>query len=143
VPPRDWTVLYDAECGFCKWLLAILLRWDRAARLQPIALQRQEADDLLADLEPAARMRSWHLVSPVGKRRSGGDAVPALLRLLPGGRIPAAILAQFAGPTDRGYQWVAEHRSQLSRLVPRSAKRRASGYVSRREQSLKRPRSTP
>jgi predicted DCC family thiol-disulfide oxidoreductase YuxK len=135
VPPRRWTVLYDAECGFCKWLLAILLHWDRAARLRPVALQRPETDGLLADLAPAARMRSWHLVSPAGERRSGGDAVPALLRLLPGGRLPAAGFSQFPGLTDRGYRWVAEHRSQLSRLAPGSAKRRASGYVSRREQS--------
>ena len=42
-----WAVLYDADCGFCKWLLSALLRWDRAARLHPIALQRPEADELL------------------------------------------------------------------------------------------------
>jgi predicted DCC family thiol-disulfide oxidoreductase YuxK len=24
-----WIVLYDADCGFCNWLLAWLLRWDR------------------------------------------------------------------------------------------------------------------
>jgi len=133
VPPRGWTVLYDADCGFCKWLLAILLRWDRATRLQPIALQRPQAGELLADLDPAARMRSWHLVSPNGERRSGGDAVPPLLRLLPGGRLPARAFARFPGLTDRGYRWVAEHRSQLSRLVPGSAKRRAGDRVCQRE----------
>ena len=46
-PPGDrWLVLYDADCGLCNWLLAGLLRWDRAARLHPIALGRPEADDL-------------------------------------------------------------------------------------------------
>lgn len=134
MPPSGWVVLYDAECGFCKWLLAILLRWDRGARLRPIALQRPEADDLLAGLEPAARMRSWHLVSPAGVRRSGGDALPALLRLLPGGRLPADAFARAPRLTDRGYRWVAEHRTQLSRLVPRRAKRRAADRVRLREQ---------
>lgn len=134
---RDWAVLYDADCGFCKWLLAILLRWDRAARLHPIALQRPEADELLADLELAARMRSWHLISPGGERRSGGDAIPPLLTLLPGGRLPAAAFARFPGLTDRGYRWVAEHRSQLSRLVPRRVKQHASVRVHRREQGRK------
>lgn len=133
MPSRGWVVLYDADCGFCKWLLAILLRWDRAARLRPIALQRPEAGDLLADLEPAARMRSWHLISPAGERRSGGDAVPPLLRLLPGGRLPATAFAWFPVLTDRGYQWVAEHRSRLSRLVPKRSKRRASVRVRQRE----------
>lgn len=135
MPPRGWTVLYDSDCGFCKWLLAILLRWDRAARLRPIALQRPEAADLLADLEPTARMRSWHLISPAGERRSGGDAIPPLLKLLPGGRLPAAAFARFPRLTDRSYRWVAEHRSHLSRLVPMRAKRRAGDRVRQRELS--------
>ena len=131
-----WVVLYDADCGFCKWLLAGLLRWDRAVRLHPIALQRPEADDLLADLAPAERLASWHLISPTGARRSGGTAVPPLLSLLPGGRAPAAAFARFPSLTDRGYRWVAEHRSQLSRWVPMSLKRRASERVRQREKAL-------
>jgi predicted DCC family thiol-disulfide oxidoreductase YuxK len=130
-----WVVLYDADCGFCKWLLSALLRWDRAGRLQPIALQRSEAGDLLRELTPAERMASWHLISPSGQRHSGGAALPPLLRLLPGGRVPAAAFAQFPGLTDRGYRWVAEHRSQLSRWVPASAKQRASERVRRREEN--------
>jgi predicted DCC family thiol-disulfide oxidoreductase YuxK len=136
VAPGSWTVLYDADCGFCKWLLAILLRWDRTACLRPIALQRPEADDLLGELEPAERMASWHLISPTGIRRSGGAAVPPLLRLLSGGQLPAAAFARFPGLTDRGYVWVAEHRSQLSRLVPTGGKQRANVHIGQREQSL-------
>ena len=128
---QRWAVLYDRDCGFCMWLLAGLLRWDRASRLRPIALQRPEADHLLADLEPAERMASWHLISPGGKRRSGGAALPPLLRLLPGGHVPAAAFAQFPGLTDCGYRWVAAHRSQLSRWVPKRAKERASELVRR------------
>jgi predicted DCC family thiol-disulfide oxidoreductase YuxK len=121
-----WTVLYDADCGFCKWLLVTLLRRDRGRRLRPIALQTPEAIQLLPDLTPAERMASWHLISPEGERRSGGAAVPELLRMLAGGRLPAAFFARFPRMTDRGYRWVAGHRTQLSKLVPASAKRRAS-----------------
>jgi predicted DCC family thiol-disulfide oxidoreductase YuxK len=130
--PR-WVVLYDGDCGFCKLTLSGVLRWDRAARLRPIALQRPEAGDLLADLSPEERMRSWHLISPSGTRHSAGEALPPLLRLLPGGALPAKGFARAQGPTNRGYRWVAEHRSQLSRWVPSSAKRRASEYVKGRE----------
>lgn len=133
--PSASTVLYDADCGFCKWLLSGLMRWDRAARLRPVALQRSEAEVLLADLTPVERMASWHLITPDGERRSGGAALPALLRLLPGGQVPAAGFARSSRLTDRGYRWVAEHRSELSRWVPSSAKRRASEHVRRREQS--------
>jgi predicted DCC family thiol-disulfide oxidoreductase YuxK len=131
-----WTVVYDADCGFCKWLLAGLLRWDRAVRLRPIALQRPEAGDLLSDLAPEERMASWHLISPTGERSSGGAAVAPLLRLLPGGRAPAAAFARFPGVTERGYRWVADHRSRLSRSVPTGAKQRAGERVARRERSL-------
>jgi predicted DCC family thiol-disulfide oxidoreductase YuxK len=112
-----WTVLYDGECDFCRWLLSILSRWDRAGRLHPVALQGSEADRLLADLTPAERMASWHLISPTGERHSGGSAMTELLRLLPGGRLPAAGLAQFPRLTERTYRWVAEHRSLLSRWI--------------------------
>jgi predicted DCC family thiol-disulfide oxidoreductase YuxK len=126
-------VLYDTDCGFCTWLLACLLRWDRERRLRPIALQRPEAGALLAELEPAERMASWHLIPPGGERRSGGAAVAPLLRLLPGGRVAATAFARFPGLTDCGYRWVAAHRSQLSRWVPKRAKERASELVRRRE----------
>jgi predicted DCC family thiol-disulfide oxidoreductase YuxK len=126
-------VLYDADCGFCKWLLSAVLRWDRAALLHPIALQRPEADDLLQELTPAERMASWHLISPTGERRSGGAAVAPLLRVLPGGRLPAAGFARFSRLTDRGYRWGAEHRSQLSKLVPSRARQRAGERVHQRE----------
>ena len=137
VPAEDrWVVLYDADCGFCKWVLARLLRGDRAVRLRPIALQRPEADDLLPDLAPAERMASWHLISPTGVRRSGGAAVVPLQRLLSRGRVPAVAFARFPRLTERGYRWVAEHRSQLSRLVPMSFKQHASERVRQREQAL-------
>ena len=114
---RDWLVFYDGECGFCRRSLSVLLRWDRRGRLRPVALQEPAADGPLADLPPGQRMESWHLIAPDGRRWSGGGALPPLLRLLPGGRIPAAVFARFPRLTDRGYRWVADHRSQLSRLL--------------------------
>jgi predicted DCC family thiol-disulfide oxidoreductase YuxK len=120
-----WTVLYASDCGFCKWLLVTLLRRDRGRRLRPVALQTPEAAALLADLMPEERMASWHLISPEGER-SGGAAVPVLLKMLAGGRLPAAVFARFPRATDRGYRWVAGHRTQLSKFVPAGAKRRAN-----------------
>ena len=133
---RPWLVLYDGDCGLCKWLLAGFLRWDRAGCLRPIALQSPAAGELLRDLPSAERMASWHLVSPDGVRRSGGSAVPPLLRLLPGGRLPAAASERLPGLTERAYRWVAEHRTALSRWVPARLKRRAGESVSRREEAI-------
>ena len=114
-----WLVLYDADCRFCTRALSALLRWDRAGRLRPVALAQPETDGLLPDLTGEQRMESWHLICPSGARYSAGAALPPLLRLLPGGRVPAAVLARFPRATERGYRWVAGHRSLLSKLVPR------------------------
>jgi predicted DCC family thiol-disulfide oxidoreductase YuxK len=140
---RPWLVLYDSACGFCKWLLAGFLRWDRASRLRPVALQQPEADGLLADLEPAGRTASWHLISPGATRRSGGAAIPALLRLLPGGRFAAPAFERLPDLTERGYTWVAEHRTGLSKWVPANAKRRAAERVRRCEHELDSPGPPP
>lgn len=126
-------VLYDGDCGLCKWLLGWLLRFDRAGRLRPRALQRPEAEVLLADLDPAERMASMHVVSPDGTRTSAGAALPPLLRLLSGGRLPAAILERFPHFTSAGYRWVATNRIGISRFVPRRAKERAAERVRKRE----------
>ncbi len=130
-----WMVLYDGACSFCKWLLSGLLAWDRAGRLHPVALQLPEAAELLRDLAVPERMSSWHLISPNGDRSSGGAALSPLLRLLPGGRLPAAAFDRAPVATERGYRWVADHRSQLSRWVPSNLKRRASLRLQRREES--------
>jgi predicted DCC family thiol-disulfide oxidoreductase YuxK len=111
-------LLYDPDCGFCKWTVTLALARDRERRLRPLALGTPAADALLGDLTPAERLASFHLVSPSGTRTSAGPAVPALLRLLSAGRVPAALLAAFPWLTERAYWWVADNRSTLSRLVP-------------------------
>jgi len=137
-----WIVLYDGDCGFCKWSLAGLLVRDRARRLVPVALQRPEAEELLADLTPEERMASFHVISPSGERLSAGAALPAILRLLPRGSPAAAGFARFPSTTERAYRWVADHRSLLSRAIPASAKQRAGAYVSRREEAVQRPKTS-
>jgi predicted DCC family thiol-disulfide oxidoreductase YuxK len=131
-PDALWVVIYDGHCGFCRTALALILRADLGRRLRPLALQTPEAEQLLADLTPEQRAASWHLVSPGGHRESAGAAGAPLLRLLPGGALPAAALTRAPRQTERAYEWVADHRSQLSRLVPSGAKRRATRLVMRR-----------
>jgi predicted DCC family thiol-disulfide oxidoreductase YuxK len=134
-PAEAATLLYDADCGFCKWALSLFLRWDRAGRIRPVALQRPEAAELLSELTPDQRLASWHLVSAAGERRSGGAAFPLLLRRLPGGRLPARAVEQVPSATDSAYGWVAGHRAALSRFIPARAKVRASRLVHEREQA--------
>jgi len=135
-PPPDpggrWTVVYDGDCGFCRTALALILRADTRRRLRPLALQTDEAARLLHDLTPEQRAASWHLVDPSGAYTSAGAAGPPLLRLLPGGAMPAVLLAAAPETTERAYAFVAGHRVAISRWVPSSAKRRATKLVARR-----------
>jgi predicted DCC family thiol-disulfide oxidoreductase YuxK len=143
------TVIYDADCGFCKVCLALLLIWDgrehgrlrpppSAARwaksadagaLRPLPLGTAEADRLLADLTVEQRNASWHLVDSSGRRNSAGAALAPALELLPGGRFPAALVARMPHLTERGYRSVVDHRGFLGRFVPARARRWADRVI--------------
>lgn len=124
-------VYYDRDCGFCRWALAWLLRWDRRRRLRPVAIQSAEGDRELGDLG-AQRLASWHLVR-AGERHSGGRAFAPVLEELPGGRLPAALARRLEVVLIPAYDWVATHRRGLARFVPAGAKRRADRLVAERE----------
>jgi predicted DCC family thiol-disulfide oxidoreductase YuxK len=110
------TVLYDRDCGFCRWALDKVLAWDRG-RLRPVEIQGEEGQRLLAPLPEAERLASWHLVAADGELRSAGAAAAPLAELLPGGRPLAAAFRRFPRTTERAYRWVAAHRDLLARLL--------------------------
>ena len=109
-------ILYDADCGFCRWSLSRFLAWDRHGRLRPVALQDPEADALLPNMSEEEKMDSWHLVVD-GRVYSAGAAFPPLFRLLPGGRPFAALAAAFPGATERLYRFVSRNRGRLGRRL--------------------------
>jgi predicted DCC family thiol-disulfide oxidoreductase YuxK len=110
-------VLYDEDCGFCKWSLDKILALDRAKRLRALPIQSEEGERLLAGLDRAERLDSWHLVDPDGKVFSGGAVAEPLARTLPMGRPLAAVFGAFPGPTERAYRYVAAHRDRWARLL--------------------------
>jgi predicted DCC family thiol-disulfide oxidoreductase YuxK len=152
-------VIYDNDCGFCRWSLAVLLsrdaeRSEDRRALRPLPLGTPEADYLLHDLTVEEREASWHLVidppaaadfeqlsfdlsgpatggAPItgALRFSAGAAFAPALRLLPRGRRLAWLVARVPGTTERGYRWVAGHRGLLGHLVGRRARRWADGVI--------------
>jgi predicted DCC family thiol-disulfide oxidoreductase YuxK len=128
----DATLLYDRDCGFCRWCLGKVLAWDRGRRLRPVAIQSDQADRLLAGMPEEERLASWHLVDADGRVRSAGAAFPELLRLLPAGGPLAALTARAPSATDRAYRWVAGNRSRWGKLVTDGAKRRADRRIADR-----------
>jgi predicted DCC family thiol-disulfide oxidoreductase YuxK len=114
-------LLYDSDCGFCRWSVDKVLAWDRKGRVRSMELQDPEAGSLLDEMDEEVKMSSWHLLAPDGRVYSAGAAAPPLLRLLPGGKPLAALLATFPGVTERAYRVVARNRDRFGRLVGQTA----------------------
>jgi predicted DCC family thiol-disulfide oxidoreductase YuxK len=132
LPVTRVPILYDADCGFCRVMLAGVLAWDRRERLRPVALQDPAAAELLRGLPEEQRVRSWHLVPADGEVYSAGRAFAPLLRLLPGGRPLALLPAATPRLTERAYRLVADRRSTLGPLLPDALKARAQRLIDRR-----------
>jgi predicted DCC family thiol-disulfide oxidoreductase YuxK len=129
-------VLYDPDCGFCRVVLALLLRWDSQGRLRPVALGTEEARALLEGMPDEQQMASWHLVEPGAGGRgpqavhSAGAAFPPVFARLPGGRPLARLSERFPRASERLYRWVADNRRAFGRPLPEAARRWADGVVS-------------
>ena len=130
-------LVYDGECGFCRWAVDKLMAWDRNERVRPLAIQDPEADRILASVDPGARATSWHLAAPDGRVYSAGAVAAPLFRLLPAGKPFALVFSQFPQATEFAYQTIARNRDRVGRavgaacsLTPRAGER---GRIRRRD----------
>jgi predicted DCC family thiol-disulfide oxidoreductase YuxK len=128
-------VLYDGDCGFCKVLLAVLLRWDRARRLRAAPIQGAAGERLLADMSSRERLRSWHLLDCAQVVHSGGAAIPVVLAVLPGGAPIARVASRLPRTTSRVYEWIADHRALLGRLLRARSRAWAARVIAERGRS--------
>jgi predicted DCC family thiol-disulfide oxidoreductase YuxK len=128
-PDGRTVVLYDEDCGFCRWALGWILRWDRSGQLRPVSLQSAEAETILTGMDPQKRMASWHLLDPEAGLHSAGAAFPPLLRRLPGGRPLATFAAAAPGAVNRAYGLVARNRSRIGPRVRRRGVARADELI--------------
>jgi predicted DCC family thiol-disulfide oxidoreductase YuxK len=117
VTMEQHVILYDEDCGFCKWSLDKILVWDRSKRLRPVPIQSPEGERLLAGFDPETRLDSWHLVRSDGTLFTAGAAAEPLARNLPGGRPLAFFFRAFPRFTERAYRFVADRRDRWARLL--------------------------
>jgi len=112
------TLIYDGECGFCQRSVALLRRWDRERRIALVPFQ-DEARVAAFHVPLPALAAAMHLVLPPpdGRVFAGADAVPQLLRLLPGKRWLAWLFhVPGVQPVARRlYAWIARRRRCLVR----------------------------
>lgn len=117
--PASPTLIYDGECGFCRDTVDRVRRWDREQVLRFVPFQDTAAVGPFG-IELPALAAAMHLVLPDGGVYAGADAVPELLRRLPGKRWMAPV---FAVPgvlpiARRVYAFIAARRRCLVRGFP-------------------------
>jgi predicted DCC family thiol-disulfide oxidoreductase YuxK len=114
-------VLYDEDCGSCRWTAERLRRWDREDHLAFRSIQDADASGMLSSIAPDARYGSWHVIEPDGRIWSAGAAVPRVMRRLPGGSPIAVLAATFPSVTERAYGLLVRHRTRLGTMLGQRA----------------------
>jgi len=105
------TLIYDGECGLCRRCVEWVRRWDREHRITLVPFQEQATAARFGIPLPALAA-AMHLVLPDRRVFAGADAVPEILRRLPGWGWARWL---FAVPgvrpaARRVYGWVARRR---------------------------------
>lgn len=110
-----WTLIYDGDCSFCRSSVELLRRWDRRRELTFVPFQDHAALAPLPGIARAELEQAMHLVSPARAVFKGAAALPAILRLLPGG-VPLALACRVPGAPGllgRAYRAIARNRHRL------------------------------
>jgi len=103
--PLKPTLVFDSRCSPCGRFKSAISFLDARRKMRYVSLEGAEMEGLLYSLPAGQRRRSFHLLSPDGRTRSGPAAFPELARLLPGGRLSAALLERSV-PASRAAQWI-------------------------------------
>lgn len=108
-------LIYDGTCAFCRAWVGRIRRWDRHDRIDLVPAAGRSSVQGLPPLADEQLDAAMHLVLPDGRVLAGGQAIPELLRLLPGGRLPRILFHIPGVPlvADRAYDWVARRRHRL------------------------------
>ncbi len=128
-------VLYDDDCGFCRWSMAWALRHDAGEQLVAVPIQSQLGAELLADLDEGERLRSAHVIDEHGARRSGGAAAADVLSALTPTQALGWVANRVPAPTSLIYDLVASHRYGVGRFVGQRARQSADELLAARSVS--------
>ena len=113
-------VLYDGNCGFCRWSVTLAGRLDKRERLEPVALQTPGVLERFG-VPRAEAEKALHVVAPDGSVHKAGNALRVMASELPW-VWPLRFLwliPGFSWLADRAYFLVANNRGRLARVASR------------------------
>jgi predicted DCC family thiol-disulfide oxidoreductase YuxK len=108
----NYVLVYDADCGPCTRFKDAISILDRHKRIDFFPLIEADRIGFLNQIPQSIRFKSFHLISPTGKIRSGENAVIDLIELLPLGHTISKIIVS----APYGIQMIKFIYSKLSRL---------------------------
>ncbi len=110
---KEYILAYDAGCGPCTRFRHLVDILDRYDRIEFMSLVNADQKDLLDEVPPDLRYKSFHLISMrSGQVKSASDGLLELIAILPGGRLASPVIKFF----PRGRQTVRFIYTMLSRL---------------------------
>lgn len=115
-PPGPVTLVYDAECAFCRAQIRRLRRWDRQGAFEYLPFQSPGLAARFPALTGAALDDGLRLIEIDGRIWVGPDAIYAIMRRLPGWRHGAWLyrVPLIHGLARMAYRWMAKHRRRLT-----------------------------
>jgi len=118
VPPDRPLVVFDGDCGFCRfWVSRWRYRTDD--RVEYLPSNAPGIAERLPGLQLDRLAHAVHLIEPDGRVSAGAEAVFRLLAYS-GSRIPLVLythLPVFASISDAAYELVANHRGIFTKLT--------------------------
>jgi predicted DCC family thiol-disulfide oxidoreductase YuxK len=109
--PTPTLLIYDGDCGFCRWGMHVVRRIDRAGVFGFCPYGHPVAESILSELPADKRYTSHHAFRD-GILHSATAAARVTLEGLPLGWVALAL------QLHRLYPVIARNRSLLGRLVP-------------------------
>ena len=94
---RKNIIVYDADCGPCSSFKQIIGFLDTKRSFEFMGLVEADSTGVLDGVPPPLRHRSFHLVGLDGTILSGARAIPTLVSLLHGGRLPSEFVVSAPG----------------------------------------------
>ena len=121
------TLIYDAECAMCrKSALWLMRRAYSSGELEILPCRSPVRHERFPQVPEEACLSAMQLVLPDGRRLSGADAVPELLRRIHGDTRHRGKTPQRGAP-ESGLRQIQRLHDELQRAVEREEFERAAG----------------